>query len=115
MIEGVPARLEGAPRRVRREWSEAFKERIVAETLLPGANVSAIARPEGIAPPQLLVWRRKGIRNGTVRPTDAAEGPHFVDVETAASSTIEIVIDGVVGADVSEARLRRVIRAVRSA
>lgn len=118
VIEAVPDRLEGAPRRVRREWSEAFKARLVAETLAPGANVSAIARREGIAPSQLFGWRRQAIRNKTVMPCEAPEGPHFVEVETAVSSVIEIVIGGVVvraGADVSEAQLRRVIRAVRSA
>ena len=90
----------------------------MAETLAPGANVSAIARREGIAPSQLFGWRRQAIRNKTVMPCEAPEGPHFVEVETAVSSVIEIVIGGVVvraGADVSEAQLRRVIRAVRSA
>ncbi|MCB1469047.1 MAG: transposase [Rhizobiaceae bacterium] len=118
VIEAVPDRLEGAPRRVRREWSEAFKVRLVAETLVPGANVSAIARREGIAPSQLFGWRRQAIRNGTVTPPETKEGPHFVEVDTAVSSVIEIVLEGAVvrvGADVPEAHLRRVIRALRSA
>ena len=118
VIEAVPDRLEGAPRRVRREWSEAFKVRLVAETLVPGANVSAIARREGIAPSQLFGWRRQAIRNGTVRPPETEEGPHFVEVDTAVSSVIEIVLEGAVmrvGSDVPEAQLRRVIRALRSA
>jgi len=90
----------------------------VAETLAPGANVSAIARREGIVPSQLFGWRRQAIRNGTVASADAAEEPRLVEVTTAVSSTVELVIAGVVvraGADVSEAHLRRVIRAVRSA
>ena len=44
--------------------------------------------------------------------------PRLVEVTAAVSSIIELVIAGVVvraGADVSEAHLRRVIRAVRSA
>lgn len=58
VIEAVPDPYEGARRRVRREWSEAFKVRLVAEVLIPGANVSAIAQREGIAPSQLFGWRR---------------------------------------------------------
>ena len=92
VIEAVPDRYEGAPRRVRREWSDAFKARLVAETLAPGANVSAIARREGIVPSQLFGWRRQAIRKGTVTPPEAPEGPHFVEVDTAGLSMIEIVI-----------------------
>jgi len=116
VIEVVPERLEGAPQRVRRNWSEAFKAQLIAETLAPGANVSAIARREGIAPSQLFGWRRQAIRKGGVAGLDAGGGSHFVEVETAA--TIEIVLDGVVvraSAEVTEDHLRRVIRAVRTA
>ena len=118
VIEVVADRLEGAPRRVRREWSEAFKTQIVAETLMPGANVSAIARRTGISPSQLFGWRRQAVHNGTVRPTDALDGPRPVEGDTAAASMIEIIIDGVVvraGAGVLDEHLRRVIRVVRSA
>ncbi|MBU6473688.1 MAG: transposase [Alphaproteobacteria bacterium] len=118
MIEAVPERMEGAPRRVRREWSEAFKAQLVAETLAPGANISAIARRSGISPSQLFGWRRLAIRNDTVTPLEALEGPRLVEVEAVASSAIEIIVGGVVvraGAEVSEEHLRRVIRVVRSA
>ena len=118
VIEAVAERLEGAPQRVRRNWSEAFKTRLIAETLAVGANVSAIARREGIAPSQLFGWRRQAIRKGAVAGLDASGGPHFIEVETAATATIEIVFDRVVvraGAEVTEDHLRRVIRAVRTA
>jgi len=117
VIEAVAGRLEGAPRRVRREWSEAFKARLVAETLVPGANVSALARREGILPSQLFGWRRQAMRTGTVTPLGDSGVPRLVEVETAVPSTIEIIVDGVVvraGADVSEEHLRRVLRVVRS-
>jgi transposase len=117
VIEVVADRLEGAPRRVRREWSEAFKTEIVAETLMPGANVSAIARRTGISPSQLFGWRRQAIHNGTVAPVDALGVPRPVEI-AATSSVIEIIIDGVVvraGTRVSDEHLRRVIRVVRSA
>lgn len=118
VIEAVAERLEGAPQRVRRNWSEAFKAELIAETVAPGANVSAIARREGIAPSQLFGWRRQAIRKGTVTALDGVGGPHFVEVETTAAATIEIVLDGVVvraSAEVTEDHLRRVIRAVRTA
>jgi len=117
VIEAAPSRLEGAPQRVRRNWSEAFKAQLIAETLAPGANVSAIARREGILPSQLFGWRRHALRKGTVTALDAG-GPHFVEVETTAAVAVEIVMDGVVvraGAEVTEDHLRRVIRAVRTA
>lgn len=118
VIEAVAERLEGAPQRVRRNWSEAFKTRLIAETLAAGANVSAIARREGIAPSQLFGWRRQAIHKGMVAGLNAGCGPHFAEVETAATAMIEIVLDGVVvraSAEVTEDHLRRVIRAVRTA
>jgi len=118
VIEAVPERLEGAPQRVRRQWSAAFKAEVVAETLAPDANISAIARRVGIAPSQLFGWRRQAIRNGRVTALDPPAGPRFVEVETSALSMIEIVFGGFVvraGAEVSEDHLRRVIRAVRTA
>lgn len=109
--------LEGAPVAGRRRWSESFKAELVAKTLAPGINVSAIARRAGVHPAQLFAWRRKALRDGTVQAIgDCA--PHFVEVATAVPSTIEIIVDGVVvraGTDVSEEHLRRVVRAVRSA
>ncbi|WP_430699291.1 transposase [Mesorhizobium humile] len=49
MIEAVAERLEGAPRRLRRRWSNEFKAQEVAEALEPGASVSAIAHRIGIS------------------------------------------------------------------
>ena len=118
VIEAAPNRLEGAPQRVRRNWSGAFKAQLIAETLAPGANVSAIARREGIAPSQLFGWRRQALCTGSVTALDAGGGPHFIEVETTAGAAIEIVLDGVVvraGAEVTKDHLRRVLRAVRTA
>ncbi|MDK1390150.1 transposase, partial [Sinorhizobium sp. 8-89] len=58
MIEAVAERLEGAPRQLRRRWSDEFKAQAVAEALEPGASVSAIAHWIGIHPSQLFAWRR---------------------------------------------------------
>jgi transposase len=43
----------------RRRWSAAEKQQLVAASLEPGANVSALAREAGIDPGQLYGWRRQ--------------------------------------------------------
>ncbi|MBX5044988.1 transposase [Rhizobium lentis] len=55
MIEAVAERLEGAPRQLRRRWSDEFKAQAVAEALEPGASVSAIAHRIGFIPPSSSV------------------------------------------------------------
>ena len=42
----------------RRRWSEAEKQAIIGEALLPGVNVSAVARRYGIKPSLLFRWRK---------------------------------------------------------
>lgn len=116
MIEAVSDRLEGAPLTPRRRWSDDIKARVVAESLAPGANVSAIARRVGIVPSQLFGWRRQAIRNGLVTLDNAQAGSARVKADTV-SSVVEIVVGDVTirtGADIDEAHLRRVLRAVRS-
>lgn len=114
MIEAVAAdRLEGAPRQLQRRWSNEFKARAVAETLEPGASVSAVTRRLDIHPSQLFDWRRslgsrKERTEGTGGQTTAVCGGEV---------TIEIVTGNVIvraRADVDEAHLQRVIRAVRA-
>jgi transposase len=48
----------------RRRWSYDDKKRILEETFLPGAVVSAIARRHGLTPQQLFGWRRDARRYG---------------------------------------------------
>jgi transposase len=43
----------------RRRWSRDDKERIVVESLEPGAIVSEVARRHGLSPQQLFAWRRE--------------------------------------------------------
>ena len=50
----------------RRNWSAEDKARIVAESLAPGASVSAIARTHGLTSAQLFRWRRDG---GAAQPS----------------------------------------------
>ena len=43
----------------RLQWSTDEKARILFESLVPGANVSAVARRHGMSPQQLFGWRRE--------------------------------------------------------
>ena len=113
VIEVQPERLDASPATPRRRWSAEAKARLVAEAMAPDANVSAIARRNGIAPAQLFGWRRRALTHMRTLPSEAA-----VTEPAPASSRIEIIIAGIMiraGADIGEEALRRVIRAVRSA
>ena len=43
----------------RRRWSDDDKARIVVGSFAPGANVSEVARRNGLSPQQLFAWRRE--------------------------------------------------------
>lgn len=116
LLEAEPKRLEASPARTHRVWSAAAKQRIIEESLVPGAMVSAIARAHGVAASQIYGWRRKAIATGAVRRRD--ESPSGSGHGVPAADLIEISIGGMVlrvGGNVGEAQLRRVLRAVRSA
>jgi transposase len=53
----------------RRHWSSDDKARILLESLQPGANVSDVARRNGLSPQQLFGWRRE------VREAEPAASP----------------------------------------
>ena len=53
----------------RRRWSSDEKARILVESLRPGANISEVARRNGLSPQQLFGWRRE------VRDPEPAPGP----------------------------------------
>lgn len=63
--------------RRRRTWSAEEKARIVAESAAPGANISAVARRNGLNRGLLTVWRREA---GVVPP---AVMPTFVPITVA--------------------------------
>lgn len=100
---------------VRRRWSGEFKERAVAAALAPGVNVSAIARQMGVSPSQLFGWRRQALAGGAA----IAASPEVDARDVAAPRPVpivEIAMSGAVirvAADIVEADLRRVLRAVR--
>ena len=100
---------------LRRRWPDEFKERAIAAALEPGANVSAVARQMGISPAQLFGWRRKALAKAEASPAPAkASSTEVVTVRSV--PVLEIAIGDTVirvGADIGEAALRRVLRAVR--
>lgn len=116
MIEAVTDRLEGSPRQLRRFWSDEFKVEAVEEACRPGVNISAIARRIGIPPSQLYRWRRDLLNES--EPDHVASAESGQRSMIGVSSVVEVVIGDVViraGAEIDEAHLQRVIRAVRSA
>jgi transposase len=115
----------------RRAHDAAFRARVVAESLAPGARVQTIARRHGICSSLIYRWRRLASPQGgaasavqlvpvrLARPR-AIAGRHETarsPDSAAAASAIEIELaDGVrvrVGSDVSVAALRRVVAALR--
>ena len=60
-------------RRRRRDWSDAEKARILAESADPEVNISAVARRNGVSRGLLNVWRRKARRASSEGPQ-----PQFV-------------------------------------
>ena len=116
VLTATPIRTRRKPR----DWPDAEKSRLIAETMLPGANVSAIARAEGLDPSQLYGWRRKALASGSVVPLSKAanERVSFARVEAVASSPVEIVIGDVVvraTGDIEPDHLAKILRAVRKA
>jgi transposase len=120
VLTATPVRLSSSPGRSYRSWSDEEKTRIVGETLVAGANVSAIARSNGLDPSQLFAWRRKAIASGMLAPLGGSPSRpiKFTRFESMRSDIVEIVIGDVVvraGGDVDLKRLADVIRAVRKA
>jgi transposase len=65
--------------RRRRHWTAGEKSRIVAESLEEGANISEVARRNGVSRGLLTVWRHKLAAAGVT-------GPGFVPVRIDAES-----------------------------
>ncbi|MEK9281108.1 transposase [Bradyrhizobium sp. ISRA442] len=114
--------LEGpSGRRVR---SEAERARIVAESLLPGAQVSEVARKHGATRWQIYDWRRRFRQRGMLPPCEASP-PTFAPLVVervleelpAPAIKLEIAIGDVVlrtDTAIDGEQLSRVIRAVRA-
>jgi transposase len=120
--------ITGARRR--RNWSGAEKARIVAESFVPDANVSEVARRNGVSRGLLNVWRREARKAMAERAIfarveigDAIAGSRPRELGTAAlepdrrAERIEIAIAGatvLVPAGVDAQTLTNVFVALRS-
>ena len=122
--------LTGPGRRCR--WSADEKARIVAETFLPGARVSEVARRWHVCSQQVFGWRRTARQDVTpvLAKTTGPAPPGVVPIITeaipsavalraaSAATVIEVALAGAVvrvGSDLNDAApLTAVLRAVRA-
>ena len=63
----------------RRRWSDSEKAQIIAETLAPGASVSAVARRWQVSPQQVFGWRREA-RGGLLALSTGGTEASFVPI-----------------------------------
>jgi transposase len=68
----------------RRRWSLSAKQDIVAETLKPGASVSAVAQRYGLHPSQLFAWRKTARDGRLVEESRVEFAPVVIAPEPAA-------------------------------
>ena len=66
--------------RRRRRWTGEEKARIVAESIEEGANISEVARRNGVSRGLLTVWRRQ------VAAAVAGTAPNFVPIQIGSGS-----------------------------
>ena len=116
-----PRRMEVVPAgRVRRSWSPEAKARIIAESMVPRANVAEIARRNDMLPQHLYAWRRAA-RERMEAGGATAFVPAVVDQPAkpeGASAEIHIELRGMtirVPDDVSADHIERVLVAVQAA
>ena len=104
----------------RREWPEALKRQMVAETLEPGSSVSIVARRHDVNSNQLFKWRREllpkaVVESGAMVPEIAPESgrPRRADregvIEIAFGCGARVRLRG----EVSSETLRQVIELLR--
>ena len=80
----------GVSGRTRRLHDRAFKDDLIAQSLVPGASVAGIAMKGGINANLLFKWRREHVRAMAVSaPTAATLLPVCVITETASPSIVQ--------------------------
>jgi transposase len=118
--------------RRRRRWTGEEKARIVAESFEEGANISEVARRNGVARGQLTVWRGQvtamagkapsfvpiqiGVENGDGAASAQARSLKITAPPTSACGVVEIEVSGAVirvGPGVDAATLYTVLSVLR--
>lgn len=105
----------------KRRWSDAYKGKVVAETLVPGVTVNEVARRHELRPNHLSSWRRLA-KDGKLLVPDLAGaefapvvfGPPDLEPQDDATSPIEILFgDIVIRLDTATpaARVAEIVRA----
>lgn len=80
-LASVPRRADG-----KRHWPSELKARIVAETLIEGETVNAVAKRYELIPSTVSDWRRMARQGKLVLPN--LDGMDFVPVEIGAPATL---------------------------
>jgi transposase len=108
----------------RRNWSDAFKRQVVAETLEPGSSVSVVARRHDVNANQLFKWRREllpkeavvAIDSGPMVPVAIVPEPErrrrveragFIEIEFGSGARVRV------RGEVAPKMLRQVIELLR--
>ncbi|WP_411907104.1 transposase [Rhizobium mayense] len=118
--------LTAEPVRKRRKpkfWSDKDKALILEQALVPGANISAIARAHGMDPSQLFGWRRAALASGAVRrldqaPEEEVSAETFTRFEAVRTDLVEICVGDTtlrVSVAIDPAMLSGIVKAVRQA
>jgi transposase len=89
MVHTMKDQTRGSSRS-RRQHERAFKDELIAQSLIPGASVAAIAMKGGINANLLFKWRREHVRAMAVSaPTAATLLPVCVIPEATSPSTAQ--------------------------
>ena len=115
MVHTMKDQTRGSSRS-RRQHERAFKDELIAQSLVPGASVAAIAMKGGINANLLFKWRREHVKEmAASAPTAATLLPVYVIPEASSPSTAPAAVGaasnrgsspGVIEVEIAGARLR---------